>query len=661
MPARGSVFALCKGGIIVVKNGQKISTITMSIFFCVLLICGGFILGIQQEQNEVTKRLHAEEVKKIAVVNLDEGIKEGDKQIYYADRLMNLKNGDLVIDNLEAAREGIVNGIYAGYVIVPADFSKDTASLNTNPKKTILSYALNPNLREDVSVLTLTAIRDFEMTLNTSMSYMYVQAILNEFHNVQDSADVIMTNDNQDLSNLESIDSKKLLTSIDYKPLVKVDNNIEQLDLSGEYSDNEDVVGNIGDINKKFSKDVTAAFDNIKKDESLVTSQMNTLNSTFSSIDISKDDSGNIVYKPGQDKIDLNLDTYNSDFDLIKESLNTKMGLYPEKQSPPTIVVQDQVDKRLLEISGSLASSVDAYNESLPNKQEMLDDLNALKLSSSISEESDEAKKIDNLISKVDSIAELNLSISEEKIDVTSNLNTIFDGLMTDINILPKIKTDDIQKVFDEEMVKPLTDEVLSETNKVNTQTGNTTTILGNYVKRLSEFNPYQYYDSKAVDDQIGKFSSNVSRIEEKSSKTHTDYLNYVDDVYQATDKNVTDLQNGIDMAYQGTTSNVDSRISQAKKERSSINEINISLLEEFSNKLPYTRLGELEYTQAYDFIANPVLTKDISQITRNISISYNVQILIKIYIIFTVIWLVAFLFLAIRRKILSRGQMKEA
>ena len=641
----------------------------MSIIFCVLLICGGFILEIQQEQNEVTKRMHAEEVKKIAVVNLDEGIKEGDKQIYYADRLMNLKNGDLVIDNLEAAREGIVNGIYAGYVIIPADFSKDTASLNTNPQKTILTYALNPNLREDVSVLTLSTIRDFESTLNTSMSYMYVQAILDEFHNVQDSADVIMTNDNQDLSNLESIDSKKLLTAIEYKPLVKVDNNVEQLDLSGEYSANEDVVGNIGDINKKFSNDVTAAFDGIKKDESLVTSQMNTLNSTFSSIDISKDDSGSIVYQTGLDNINQCLDTYNSDFSSGKDLLNNKMGLSSEKQPLPTLLesnaVQDQVDTDLKKISDNLDKSVSTYTGSL---EEIASDLGNLKSSLSIAEESGEELKIDELISKVDeltskvgSIEEIPLSISKEKIDVSSKLKDIFALLMVDIDSLPTIKTEDIQTVFDTEMVKPLTDEVLSETNKISTQTGNTTTILGDYVKRLSDFNPFQFYDNKAVDDQIGKFSSNVSRIEEKSSKTHMDYLNYVDEVYQATDKNVTDLQNSIDMAYQGTTSNVDSRISQAKKDRSSINEVNISLLEEFSNKLPYTRLGELEYTQAYDFIANPVLTKDISQITRNIAISYNVQIMIKIYIIFTVIWLVAFLFLAIRRKILSRGQMKEA
>lgn len=198
---------------IIIKKIFKIAEIFTAIIFGVLLVIGGIIVGIQTEQKNVTKRIQAETVTKIAVVNLDEGIKTENKQIFYAERLMDFSNENLIASTLEEARTGIENGSYAGYVIIPANFSEDATSLNTNPQKSTLTYALNPNLREDVSVLTLTAIRDFEMSLNTNMSYMYVEAILNEFHDVQDSAVTIMNNDNTDLANLNSIDPQKLLTA----------------------------------------------------------------------------------------------------------------------------------------------------------------------------------------------------------------------------------------------------------------------------------------------------------------------------------------------------------------------------------------------------------------------------------------------------------------
>lgn len=36
-----------------------------------------------------------------------------------------------------------------------------------------------------------------------------------------------------------------------------------------------------------------------------------------------------------------------------------------------------------------------------------------------------------------------------------------------------------------------------------------------------------------------------------------------------------------------------------------------------FSQKLPYTRLGTMEFTQAYEFISNPILVTEVSEYTR--------------------------------------------
>lgn len=91
---------------------------------------------------------------------------------------MDLQPDYLVPESIEAARSGINNGSYAAYILIPSDFSKNAVSINTVPEKSRLVFAINPNLREDISRLTMSDIKNFEINLNTNMSYMYMQAIL---------------------------------------------------------------------------------------------------------------------------------------------------------------------------------------------------------------------------------------------------------------------------------------------------------------------------------------------------------------------------------------------------------------------------------------------------------------------------------------------------
>ena len=53
--------------------------------------------------------------------------------------------------------------------------------------------------------------------------------------------------------------------------------------------------------------------------------------------------------------------------------------------------------------------------------------------------------------------------------------------------------------------------------------------------------------------------------------------------------------------------------MSEAKNVKAETSRVNQNILKDFSEKLPYTRLGSAEYTQAYQFIAKPVVTEDLS------------------------------------------------
>ena len=80
---------------------------------------------------------------KIAVVNLDAGIKKGDKTIYYANKIIQYPSSNYQTVSLEEAKSGVENGRYAAYVLIPADFSESVNSINTTPKQAVFEYLIN--------------------------------------------------------------------------------------------------------------------------------------------------------------------------------------------------------------------------------------------------------------------------------------------------------------------------------------------------------------------------------------------------------------------------------------------------------------------------------------------------------------------------------------
>lgn len=259
------------------------------------------LLGIYLEQQRLLAEEQLELVEEIAVVNLDEGVSEGNITKFYSTQLMGILDERFVTTSLEEGRVGINNGSYAAYIIVPANFSKNAVSINAQPQKSVLEYAMKPNLREDIGKLILSNIRTSEANLNTNMSYMYVQAILEEFHDVQDSSTTIMKNDTEDMENLLSIKSEELMEDIPYTELKIVDFDIEDVDLSDQYIANQECLNNINTAYQKFVEDGQAALGVIKEDEEVLVTQIDTFATSIGLIDIANDpewDTGTMPQKP---------------------------------------------------------------------------------------------------------------------------------------------------------------------------------------------------------------------------------------------------------------------------------------------------------------------------------------------------------------------------
>lgn len=138
-----------------------------AIVFLIMACCagGGYLTGSQNTDNSENEVKQAEVPKKnkqikqntqtkydaqlTAVVNLDGGISGSQGSSGYSQALLSTLDIPYEITGLEAAKQGLDNGKYSAYLVIPGTFSETVETINTTPQKAILQYAISPKLTEE--------------------------------------------------------------------------------------------------------------------------------------------------------------------------------------------------------------------------------------------------------------------------------------------------------------------------------------------------------------------------------------------------------------------------------------------------------------------------------------------------------------------------------
>lgn len=68
---------------------------------------------------------------------------------------------------LTEARQGVENNRYAAFILIPGTFSSSIQSINTQPQKAEITYAVNQNLREDAKIKVVNDIHNFILRIQT--------------------------------------------------------------------------------------------------------------------------------------------------------------------------------------------------------------------------------------------------------------------------------------------------------------------------------------------------------------------------------------------------------------------------------------------------------------------------------------------------------------
>lgn len=212
---------------------NRVMKTVLGIVGAAVIAAAGYAAGTQMEQKrQAAAAEQKEDVSIIAVVNMDDGVIRGEEHVNYASQLLAYPDTNFVATGLNDARSGIENGSYAAYIIIPESFSTSVTSIENSPQKILLEYAFNPHLDEETRVQAVSDVNDFKVTLNANIAYMYVDAVLKEFHNVQDDSRTILNNDITELELLQNVKASQLIAAVEHTELEMVENDVQPVDLS---------------------------------------------------------------------------------------------------------------------------------------------------------------------------------------------------------------------------------------------------------------------------------------------------------------------------------------------------------------------------------------------------------------------------------------------
>lgn len=234
---------------------NRVIKVILGISVMSLCLGGGYFWGHQNTKEVSQKTVSVKEEKKekekkydtdlVAIINMDEGVDKDGENVSYSNSLLGTLDIQYELTGIEAAKQGLENGKYSAYLILPGSFSVAVESINNSPQKAILEYSIAQNLTQSALSEAIYSVQDAYSTLSNGISEIYLSSVLSEIHKVQDAVETIGANDEKDLKALAKIQRDDLMEVIQLPELAKVENTIDVLDLAADYEETDSILTKI--------------------------------------------------------------------------------------------------------------------------------------------------------------------------------------------------------------------------------------------------------------------------------------------------------------------------------------------------------------------------------------------------------------------------------
>jgi len=636
------------------------STKLMAVALSVCMLCSGIVLGsianTEIPQNSSTannyqiiesdKSYKVVSTKDIAVVNLDDGVKLKGKKAYYAGKIITLPNEHFYMTGLDDARNGLKSGKYGAYIVIPATFSKAIESINSDPQKATIKYTVNADNNDASLASIVNDINSFASVVSENITFIYVSAILDEYHRAQDNTKVILRNDSIDLDNINSISPESLLgryenvkeNNIDFKP--------SDIDLDKYNIENENIVDSFSRELREAKEENERNFDNIKREGEEVRTGTDSFGRFFESLTPLRDNSGNSVYSHGLTNIERLLSGHN---DRLNSSFNMFNEIFKRQNEQTKNALQEEANVHLASESNALRSRINLeissiiensyrriFEHEYQNIQRSGMELMRRYIENVIMHELVmDTEEREYLLSKLatasDAIMRENINTATmsnainsmtDNIAPTFNItmnpfvgsNTYLTGLNTaadtDFNTIKtalNFPIEELNDAFRNDIEDVIDNSVSNMSAEINEKIRDFNDVQRRYIDLLDDYNPYTHLNDSYMSRAANELERSTGMVLSEFRDKQTDDEKKVYDIMRLSDENIRMYDESIGKAYDTTMKNVIDVVNELRSKKESTKSENSELMNDFSDKLSYTRLGSIGNKDAYNFISSPV------------------------------------------------------
>ena len=657
-----------------------------------------------------------EEINKssdIALINLDEGVEIGVKKLYYAQSLLNSLSEHLKFTSLNDAKIGLENGTYAAYILLPSTFSASIESINEKPVKVELEYELSDKLAPESKAGIVKDIEDFKLKLSNDISYMYVSAVMDEFHNAQDNSKLVLDNDKKELESMSLIKVRDVISPIDFPEIEFVEFARNRLEIEPIVSSNLELIDAMKNslLEKiQLGKD---DYESVSKDKGLLDEGSKDFLNILGGLDIESDDNGEPVYQSGIDKLATQVNKYNA------QLINNRTWISSELASNSNATrssSQEYVDNSLSNIKNSWQNNIDtalraanqnierlvtqalenllaiqeriydeldlyvrdefqaaheyykqeakreveSYKENLINElieEGYIDDdetdpiyaiiasssnadiriatysnaesfslrnaqvdfidrnnFNSPMLNASADFQDTDLERRGNLFD----IPDISYLLGEASIVLPESQGAWYAGFIEGLERMYTISTVDIEKTVKNEVVGAIKSKSSAKYADLKDVISKLNKSFDDYQNSLYQFDPFARIDVRILEQSAKSINSNVRDIAGKSAEYASEQSEEVAKVRAKESEHTKALRENMDTANKSTEDLVGKTLDGLKDARQSNTDANKTLLEDFNNKLSYTKVGSIANKEVFEFISAPVQSSEIKNVRQN-------------------------------------------
>ncbi len=562
------------------KIYKKILFNTILVTFLLFI---GMVIGIlgmgQYTKIQTEKVAQAQMAKlitdKIAIVNLDTGVMVDEENVNYANKLLTDLEDNFLFTGLEDARTGYETGIYAGYMVIPATFSQGVVSLNDMPVRTEITYAINEELTPEVKEQVIYDVMEFMAELDDKISYMYMHSVMDEFHDAQDEADIVMKNDLAEKEAINAIEAKDLVTLAPATEITEVENNIEPVDVSEYMALNLELTSQVGTKYREYIMESEVEHQKLNESATSLMKEMSNMDPLISAIDFMHDSEGNSIYQQGKEELQQLFEAHNTTLrDKEVQLQGNVIATYDDIQTFTREYLR-------LKEAYLLATGVE-FDDYIMDEE-------------GIPKVDEEGNNI--LLSTLFDKYAFDLTDEEQKNQV----------LESQLGVIEKMDIASVEQVVEEKVLNPVQEKADTTTQAIMEQYAIEKEQLTVFSDAVMEYDPLKYIDEDEIQGITTAMLENAGELSEAILETDMQQMEYVTDVYESTRNDLANMQDVIKQAKEESDKAVADGLANLQLVKNTNSELNQAIMYDFSEKLPYTRLGSVEYTQAYEFMANPL------------------------------------------------------